>query len=149
VKYTCSMETVQQNGRFTFFSSKFLSIYSILYGEYTVVLTKDATSETIVRNLYCFLFLFLRFPTASNFLLFLPNHFKLVKIILHLDCDIWRVFSRLYSLILLWISFQKFTKCWERNTSVLKKRRSTLYNEALRSFMFAMAGIGWIKCAEF
>ena len=148
MKYTCSMETVQQNGRFTFFSSKFLSIYSILYGEYTVVLTKDATSETIVRNLYCFLFLFLRFPTASNFLLFLPNHFKLVKIILHLDCDIWRVFSRLYSLIL-WISFQKFTKCWERNTSVLKKRRSTLYNEALRSFMFAMAGIGWIKCAEF
>ena len=27
----CSMETVQQNGRFTLFSSKFLSIYSILY----------------------------------------------------------------------------------------------------------------------
>ena len=26
------METVQQNGRFTLFSSKFLSIYSILYG---------------------------------------------------------------------------------------------------------------------
>ena len=25
------METVQQNGRFTLFSSKFLSIYSILY----------------------------------------------------------------------------------------------------------------------
>ena len=32
MKYTCSMETVQQNGRFTLFSSKFLSIYSILYG---------------------------------------------------------------------------------------------------------------------
>ena len=34
VKYTCSMETVQQNGRFTPFSiSKFHSnIYSILYG---------------------------------------------------------------------------------------------------------------------
>ena len=33
VKYTCSMETVQQNGRFTLFSSKFPSnIYSILYG---------------------------------------------------------------------------------------------------------------------
>ena len=27
----CSMETVQQNGRFTLFSSNFLSIYSILY----------------------------------------------------------------------------------------------------------------------
>ena len=26
------METVQQNGRFTLFSSKFLSMYSILYG---------------------------------------------------------------------------------------------------------------------
>ena len=33
VKYTCSMETVQQNGRFTLFSSKFPSnIFSILYG---------------------------------------------------------------------------------------------------------------------
>ena len=32
VKYTCSMETVQQNGRYTLFSSKFPSnIYSILY----------------------------------------------------------------------------------------------------------------------
>ena len=32
MKYTCSMETVQQNGRFTLFSSKFLSnIYSILF----------------------------------------------------------------------------------------------------------------------
>ena len=31
VKYTCSMETVQQNGRFTLFPSKFnSSIYSIL-----------------------------------------------------------------------------------------------------------------------
>ena len=31
VKYTCSMETVQQNGRFTLFSSKFPSdIYSVL-----------------------------------------------------------------------------------------------------------------------
>ena len=30
VKYTCSMETVQQNGRFTLFSSKFPSnIYSL------------------------------------------------------------------------------------------------------------------------
>ena len=32
MKYTCSMETVQQNGRFTLFSSKFSSnIYSILF----------------------------------------------------------------------------------------------------------------------
>ena len=38
VKYTCSMETVQQNGRFTLFSSKFLSIYSILYGQCTACL---------------------------------------------------------------------------------------------------------------
>ena len=31
-KYTCSMETVQQNGRFTLFSTKFHSnIYSILF----------------------------------------------------------------------------------------------------------------------
>ena len=35
VKYTCSMETVQQNGRFTLFSSKFPSnIYSILHASY-------------------------------------------------------------------------------------------------------------------
>ena len=33
MKYTCSMETVQQNGCFTLFSSKFHSnIYSILFG---------------------------------------------------------------------------------------------------------------------
>ena len=31
------METVQQNGRFTLFSSKFLSIYSILCGSKTRV----------------------------------------------------------------------------------------------------------------
>ena len=32
VKYTCSVETVQQNGRFILFSSKFPSnIYSILF----------------------------------------------------------------------------------------------------------------------
>ena len=31
MKYTCSMETVQQNGRFTLFSIKFHSIYFILY----------------------------------------------------------------------------------------------------------------------
>ena len=35
VKYTCSMETVQQNGRFTFFSNKFHSnIYSILFDQF-------------------------------------------------------------------------------------------------------------------
>ena len=31
------METVQQNGRSTLFSSKFLSIYSILYGNITQI----------------------------------------------------------------------------------------------------------------
>ena len=36
MKYTCSMETVQQNGRFTLYSSKFLSIYCILYGNGSV-----------------------------------------------------------------------------------------------------------------
>ena len=37
MKYTCSMETVQQNGRFTLFSSKFPSkIYSILFGKTSV-----------------------------------------------------------------------------------------------------------------
>ena len=40
MKYTFSMETVQQNGRFTLFSSKFLSIYSILYG-FTTSGSKD------------------------------------------------------------------------------------------------------------
>ena len=34
------METVQQNGRFTLFSSKFLSIYSILYDYRLVELEK-------------------------------------------------------------------------------------------------------------
>ena len=38
MKYTCSMETVQQNGRFILFSSKFHSnIYSILYVYYTYI----------------------------------------------------------------------------------------------------------------
>ena len=33
LKYTCSMVTIQQNGRFTLFSSKFPSnIYSVLFG---------------------------------------------------------------------------------------------------------------------
>ena len=31
------METVQQNGRFTLFSIKLLSIYSILYGCHAIV----------------------------------------------------------------------------------------------------------------
>ena len=34
------METVQQNGRFTLFSSKFLSIYSILYA-YNIIFFLD------------------------------------------------------------------------------------------------------------
>ena len=36
MKYTCSMETVQQNGRSTLFSSKFHpNIYSILFSQNT------------------------------------------------------------------------------------------------------------------
>ena len=31
VKYTCIMKTVQQNGRFTLFSSKFHFIYNLFY----------------------------------------------------------------------------------------------------------------------
>ena len=44
VKYTCSMETVHQNGRITLFSSKFLSIYSILYDPsiYPILFEKNA-----------------------------------------------------------------------------------------------------------
>ena len=35
MKYTCSMKAVQQNGRFTLFSSKFhFNIYSVLYDSY-------------------------------------------------------------------------------------------------------------------
>ena len=33
-EFTCSMETVQQNGRFTLFSSKFHSNSNILFGYY-------------------------------------------------------------------------------------------------------------------
>ena len=41
VKYTCSMETVQQNGRFTLFSSKLPSnIYSILFA-YSTLLSQN------------------------------------------------------------------------------------------------------------
>ena len=40
-KYTCSMETVQQNGRFTLFSSKFhFNIYSILF-DYDTYMVRD------------------------------------------------------------------------------------------------------------
>ena len=39
------METVQQNGRFTLFFSKFLSIYSILYG------FRPASGFLLVNNL--------------------------------------------------------------------------------------------------
>ena len=41
------METVQQNGRFTLFSSKFLSIYSILY-VYTPEHSPELTRTTFV-----------------------------------------------------------------------------------------------------
>ena len=45
MKYTCSMETVQQNGRFTLFSSKFHSnIYSILYN-------CNITPSTIIQEM--------------------------------------------------------------------------------------------------
>ena len=42
VKYTCSKESVQQNGRFTLYSSKFLSnIYSILFVNFIVAVIHD------------------------------------------------------------------------------------------------------------
>ena len=47
MKYICSMETVQQNGRFTLFSSKFLSIYSILYA-YRRIFTYQRTIFSII-----------------------------------------------------------------------------------------------------
>ena len=42
------METVQQNGRFTLFSIKFLSIYSILYG--------NKQTDTQTREMYIYFF---------------------------------------------------------------------------------------------
>ena len=42
VKYTCSMETVQQNGRFNFFFSKFLSKCYILYALNTRMALPDS-----------------------------------------------------------------------------------------------------------
>jgi len=44
------METVQQNGRFTLFSSKFLSIYSILYGVKTIVFLIHIAKLKTVRE---------------------------------------------------------------------------------------------------
>ena len=46
--YTCSMETVQQNGRFTLFSNKFPSnIYSILFGgSFMIMMYEENTMAT-------------------------------------------------------------------------------------------------------
>jgi len=45
------METVQQNGRFTLFSSKFLSIYSILYvGKPDLTIRLDAYIQYILYD---------------------------------------------------------------------------------------------------
>ena len=52
MKYTCSMETVQQNGRFTLFSSKFLSIYSILY-DYREKNSLGRAIQCIVYTIQC------------------------------------------------------------------------------------------------
>ena len=47
MKYACSMETVQQNGRFTLFSSKFPSnIYSILFA-YSISLLVNSCKCTV------------------------------------------------------------------------------------------------------
>ena len=43
------METVQQNGRFTLFSSKFLSIYSILYEFKFVALFHNAGCYLVLK----------------------------------------------------------------------------------------------------
>ena len=56
MKYTCSMETVQQNGRFTLFSSKFPSnIYSISLDipEYQYLLIDHVHSTVLVHNITC------------------------------------------------------------------------------------------------
>ena len=65
VKYTCSMETVQQNGRLTLFSSKFPSnIFSILYVSKTNLfemetmlssLERMVEHDLIVFHYFCFL----------------------------------------------------------------------------------------------
>ena len=52
------METVQQNGRFTLFSIKFLSIYSILYGYIyllvcRLIFNKNVQKCQILELLYC------------------------------------------------------------------------------------------------
>ena len=44
------METVQQNGRFTLFSSKFLSIHSILYGTPPSFHAKHCVSNSFVKQ---------------------------------------------------------------------------------------------------
>ena len=59
MKYTCSIETVQQNGRFTLFSSKFPSnIYSILYGQTPLPLfslfLKFEASQIYILHIACY-----------------------------------------------------------------------------------------------
>ena len=50
VKFTCDMETVQQNSRFPLFSSKFQSnIYSILFDYWTF---KQTNWKTEITTLY-------------------------------------------------------------------------------------------------
>ena len=46
VKYTCSMETVQQNGRFTPFSSKFPSNIYILFSLLQILLDSLDRNKT-------------------------------------------------------------------------------------------------------
>ena len=78
MKYSCSMETVQQNGRFTLFSSKFLSIYSILY-VYTPEHSPELTRTTfvflhfkfnciLVNNLYLNKYFYSHPPTKKVYL---------------------------------------------------------------------------------
>ena len=50
VKYICSMETVQQNGRFPLFSSKFhTNIYSILFGYMVLWMNQSWQCSCTVR----------------------------------------------------------------------------------------------------
>ena len=74
MKYTCSMETVQQNGRFTLFSSKFLSIDSILFAFSVVWLTKtiriylgNCLAKYVFSLFFIFYFIFMTFPEEANF----------------------------------------------------------------------------------
>ena len=70
MKYTCSMERVQQNGRFTLFSSKFHSnIYSILYGNpWTEI-------DYVIKTVFFFTLVFIIVYMLSNFFQ-IPNNLK-------------------------------------------------------------------------